>query len=257
MRGKKGKLHLRSNWVLNHFHEVLKKCNAGYLVLIDPEQCPVEKCAKLAREIERSGADAILLGGSFLTNDLDPVAKALKQETELPIVLFPGDSMHLTPHADAILYISLISGRNPNYLIGEQVKAAPRIQRYALKPIPTGYMLIEGGNRTAVEFMSGTIPIPRDKPDIAGPHALAAEYLGMQMVYLEAGSGATHSVPDEMISTVKNQISIPLIVGGGIRTPKIAAEKVAAGADFIVTGNVLEENGSFELMQAFANAIHG
>ena len=165
--------------------------------------------------------------------------------------------MHLTPHADAILYISLISGRNPNYLIGEQVKAAPWIQRHGLTPIPTGYMLIEGGNRTAVEFMSGTIPIPRDKPDIAGPHALAAQYLGMQMVYLEAGSGATYPVPNEMIATVKAQISIPLIVGGGIRTPKIAAKKVAAGADFVVTGNVLEENGSFELMKEFADAVHG
>ena len=248
---------MRSNWVLNHFKEVLKKHNAGYFVLIDPEQCEVRKCAKLAGEVEKAGADAILLGGSFLTNDLHPIAKALKQETKLPIVLFPGDSMHLTPHADAILYISLISGRNPNYLIGEQVKAAPRIQRHALEPIPTGYMLIDGGNRTAVEFTSGTMPIPRDKPDIAGPHALAAEYLGMQMVYLEAGSGATHPVPNEMISTVKAQIGIPLIVGGGIRTPKIAAKKVAAGADFVVTGNVLEENGSLELMKAFADAVHG
>jgi phosphoglycerol geranylgeranyltransferase len=243
--------------VLNHFKEVLKKHNAGYFVLIDPEQCEVAKCAKLASEVEAAGADAILLGGSFLTNDLHPIAKSLKQETKLPVVLFPGDSMHLTPHADAILYISLISGRNPNYLIGEQVKAAPWIQRHALEPIPTGYMLIDGGNRTAVEFTSGTMPIPRDKPDIAGPHALAAEYLGMQMVYLEAGSGATHPVPNEMISTVKAQIGIPLIVGGGIRTPKIAAKKVAAGADFIVTGNVLEENGSLELMKAFADAVHG
>ena len=248
---------MRSNWVLNYFKEVLKKQNAGYFVLIDPEQCEVRKCAKLAGEIEKAGADAILLGGSFLTNDSHPIAKALKQETKLPIVLFPGDSMHLTPHADAILYISLISGRNPNYLIGEQVKAAPWIQRHALEPIPTGYMLIDGGNRTTVEFTSGTMPIPRDKPDIAGPHALAAEYLGMQMVYLEAGSGATHPVPNEMISAVKAQISIPLIVGGGIRTPKIAAKKVAAGADFIVTGNILEENGSFELMKAFADAVHG
>ncbi len=254
--GKKGKLHLRSNWVLNYFHEVLKKHHAGYFVLIDPEQCEIEKCVKLAREVEQAGVDAILLGGSFLTNDLHSIAKALKQAIELPLVLFPGDSMHLTPHADAILYISLISGRNPNYLINEQVKAAPWIQRYALEPIPTGYMLIEGGNKTAVEFMSGTMPIPRDKPDIAGPHALAAQYLGMQMVYLEAGSGATHPVPDDMITVVKDQISIPLIVGGGIRTPEIAAEKVEAGADFIVTGNILEKNGSFELMKAFANAIH-
>ena len=248
---------MRSNCVLNHLNEVLKKHNAGYFVLIDPEQCEVAKCAKLACEVEKAGVDAILLGGSFLTHDLHPIAKALKQEIALPVVLFPGDSMHLTPHADAILYTSLISGRNPNYLIGEQVKAAPWIQHHGLEPIPTGYMLIEGGNRTTVEFMSGTIPIPRDKPDIAGPHALAAQYLGMQMVYLEAGSGATYPVPNEMISTVKAQISIPLIVGGGIRTPEIAAKKVAAGADFVVTGNVLEENGSFELMKEFADAVHG
>lgn len=248
---------MRSNRVLDYFHHVLKKHRAGYLVLVDPEQCEVETCGKLACEIERSGADAILLGGSFLTTDLHEIAKALKAETALPVVLFPGDSMHLTPHADAILYLSLISGRNPNYLIGEQIKAAPWIQRYGLNPIPTGYMLIEGGSRTAVEFMSGTLPIPRDKPDIARPHALAAEYLGMQMVYLEAGSGALHAVPAAMISAVKSQISIPLIVGGGIRTPETAAEKVAAGADFIVTGNVLEENGSAELMKAFATAVHG
>ena len=248
---------MTSNWVLNYFHKVLDKHRAGYLVLIDPERCEVAKCAKLAREIQLAGADAILLGGSFLTNDLHPIAEALKQETDLPIVLFPGDSMHLTPYADAILYTSLISGRNPNYLIGEQVKAAPRIQCYALEPIPTGYMLIEGGNRTAVEFMSGTMPIPRNKPDIAGPHALAAQYLGMQLVYLEAGSGAERPVPDIMISTVKTQISIPLIVGGGIRTPEIAAQKVNAGADFIVTGNILEKSGAFELMKRFAEAVRG
>ena len=248
---------MRSNWVLDYFHEVLKKHRAGYWVLIDPERCEIERCVKFACEIEQAGADAVLLGGSFLTNDLHRIARTLKREIQIPLVLFPGDSMHLTPHADAILYLSLVSGRNPNYLIGEQVKAAPRIQRYALNPIPTGYLLIEGGNKTAVEFMSGTTPIPRDKPDIAGPHALASEYLGMQMVYLEAGSGATQAVPEEMIATVKNQISIPLIVGGGIRTPEIAAKQVEAGADFIVTGNILEENGSLELMRAFANTVHG
>lgn len=248
---------MTSFWVLKYLHEVLRKHKAGYLVLIDPEGCEVEKSAKLAREVERAGADAILLGGSLLTNDLHPIAETLKSETSLPIILFPGDSMHLTPHADAILYTSLISGRNPNYLIGEQVKAAPWIQRYALEPIPTGYILIDGGNRTAVEFMSGTTPIPRDKPDIAGPHALAAEYLGMQSVYLEAGSGAELPVPNLMISTVKQQIGIPLIVGGGIRSSEIAVEKVNAGADFIVTGNILEQKGSFELMKQFADAVHG
>ena len=248
---------MASHRVLNYFHEILERHRAGYLVLIDPEQCEVATCAKLARDIERAGADAILLGGSFLTTELHPIAAALKSATRLPIVLFPGDSMQLTAHADAILYLSLISGRNPNYLIGEQVKAAPWIQRYALEPIPTGYLLIEGGNRTAVEFMSGTMPIPRDKPDIAGPHALAAQYLGMKLVYLEAGSGAKHAVPSAMITAVKARISIPMLVGGGIRTPELAEKKVTAGADFIVTGNVLEEDGSLALMQQFAAAVHG
>lgn len=247
---------MASNCILKYLHEVLAKQNAGYLVLIDPEACEVDKCAKLAHEIERAGADAILLGGTLLTIDLHPIAAALKDETSLPIILFPGDSMHLTPHADAILYMSLISGRNPNYLIGEQVKAAPWIQRYDLEPIPTGYILIEGGNRTAVEFMSGTVPIPREKPNIAGPHALAAQYLGMQLVYLEAGSGAKFPIPNDMISTVKSQIEIPLVVGGGIRTPETAIEKVNAGADFIVTGNILEKTGSFDLMKQFADAVH-
>ncbi len=248
---------MASHWVLNHFHEVLNRHRAGYLVLLDPEQCEVATCARLACDVEQAGADAILLGGSFLTTALHPIAETLKNATRLPIVLFPGDSMHLTAHADAILYMSLISGRNPNYLIGEQVKAAPWIQRYALEPIPTGYLLIEGGNRTAVEFVSGTMPIPRNKPDIAGPHALAAQYLGMKLVYLEAGSGAKHAVSDAMIAAVKAYINIPLIVGGGIRTPVLAEKKVNAGADFIVTGNVLEENGSFELMKQFADAVHG
>ena len=248
---------MRPHCILSYLKTVLAEKDAGYFILIDPEVCDVEKTAKLAHTIENAGADAILLGGSLLTHDLHSIAASLKAETELPIILFPGDSMHLTPHADAILFMSLISGRNPNYLIGEQVKAAPWIQKYGLEPIPTGYMLIDGGNRTSVEFMSGTAPIPRDKPDIAAPHALAAEYLGMQMVYLEAGSGATLPVPNEMISSVKEQITIPLIVGGGIRTPETAAEKVRAGADFIVTGNILEETGSIDLIKQFAIAVHG
>ena len=146
--------------VIKYLHEIIKKHKAGYLVLIDPDVCEIEKCAKLACEIERSGADAILLGGSLLTKDIQPIAIDLKAATSLPIILFPGDSMHLTPHADAVLYMSLISGRNPNYLIGEQVKAAPLIQQYNLEPIPIGYMLIEGGNRTTVEFMSGHCSYP-------------------------------------------------------------------------------------------------
>ena len=248
---------MTSNSVLKYLHGIIQNKKAGYLVLIDPDVYEIERCTKLACEIQRAGADAILLGGSLLTKDLHPIAEHLKASTTLPIILFPGDSMHLTPHADAILYLSLISGRNPNYLIGEQVKAVPWIQQYNLEPIPTGYMLIDGGSRTTVEFMSGTVPIPRNKPDIAGTHALAAQYLGMKMVYLEAGSGAELPIPDDMISNVHSQIDIPLIVGGGIRSPDIAAQKVDAGASFIVTGNILEENCTYDFIKQFADAIHG
>jgi len=163
--------------------------------------------------------------------------------------------MQLTSHADAILFMSLISGRNPNYLISEQVKAAPLIQKQGLEPIPTGYLLIDGGTQTSVSFISNTTPIPRDKCEIAWAHALAGQYLGMQLIYLEAGSGAKTPVPDLMISSVKKQVSVPIIVGGGIRSPETARQKVEAGADFIVTGNVIEKDPS--LMSAFAEAIHG
>ena len=248
---------MRSGSVLNYLREVTAKHKAGYLVLIDPDRSSIADCVRLAQQAEEAGTNAILLGGSFLTVDLHPVAKTLQNETRLPLILFPGDSMHLSPHADAILYLSLISGRNPNFLIGEQVKAAPWIQRYGIEAIPTGYMLIDGGCQTSVGFMSRTTPIPRDKYDIAWVHALTAEYLGMQLIYLEAGSGARLPVPNRMIETVRKHASLPIIVGGGIKTPAIAAEKVKAGADFIVTGTVIENSVSPSLIKEFAEAIHG
>jgi phosphoglycerol geranylgeranyltransferase len=248
---------MRAGSVLNYLREVITKYRAGYFILIDPDEYSVPDCIRLAHQAEEAGTDAILFGGSFLTADLNPMAEALQNETRLPVILFPGDSMQLSPHADALLYLSLISGRNPNFLIGEQVKAAPWIRRYDLEVIPTGYMLIDGGCQTSVGFMSGTTPIPRDKCDIAWAHALAAEYLGMQLVYLEAGSGATLPVPDQMVAAIRKHIRIPIIVGGGIRTPEIAAEKVKAGADFIVTGTVIENSDSPSLMKEFAEAIHG
>lgn len=241
--------------VLDYLLNVRRECKAGYWVLIDPDRYSIADCIRLAHQATDAGVDALLLGGSFLTVELNPMAEALQRETSLPLILFPGDSMHLSRHADAILYLSLISGRNANFLIGEQVKAAPLIQRYGIEPIPTGYMLIDGGCQTSVGFMSGTSPLPRDKFDIAWAHALAAQYLGMKLIYLEAGSGANLPVPDEMISAIKKQVSIPIIVGGGIKTPEVAVAKVNAGADFIVTGTIIEHSHS--LMKQFAEAIHG
>lgn len=245
---------VKPNTTQHYLQSILMKHRAGYFVLIDPDQHTVSSCARLGELAEASGVDALLLGGSFLTTDLDPIAESLKKATSLPIILFPGSVLQLSRSADAILYLSLISGRNPHYLIGEQVRAAPLIRHMELDTIPTGYMLIEGGTTTSVSFMSGSAPIPRDKLDIAWAHALAAQYMGMDLIYLEAGSGAKLAVPSEMISKIKDILEISVIVGGGIRTPSIAAEKVNAGADFIVTGSIIESDPS--LMRAFSDAIH-
>ena len=248
---------MQSNSVLDYLLKIPTKHKAGYLVLIDPDRYETDDCIRLARQAEEAGVDALLLGGSFLTGELNPIAEVLHQEISIPLILFPGDSMHVSRHVDAILYLSLISGRNANFLIGEQVKAAPLIRRYGIEAISTGYMLIDGGCQTSVGFMSGTSPLPRDKFDIAWAHALAAEYLGMKLIYLEAGSGANLPVPDGMISTIQEQISLPIVVGGGIKTPEIAAATVNAGANFIVTGTVVECRADSSLMKAFAEAIHG
>ena len=153
--------------------------------------------------------------------------------------------------------MSVISGRNPTYLIGEQVIGAPLVKDLGLEPIPTGYMIFDGGGHSTAEFMSGSSPLPMNRPDIAVAHALAGQYLGMKLIYLEAGSGAESAVPDEIISAVAKNIDIPLIVGGGIRKQEEAVKKVKAGASFIITGTAIESSGGGELLKSFADAIHG
>ncbi len=240
--------------IIEQLESIIGQYRAGYLVLVDPDRIKLKEIPSFAQRAQSAGVDGVLLGGSFLTNDLSIIAETLKKSTDLPIILFPGSAMQVTPHADAILFMSLLSGRNANYLIGEQVKAAPMIQRVGLETISTGYILIDGGQQTAVSFISNTTPIPNDKAEIAWAHALAAQYLGMKLIYLEAGSGAKKPVPDQIIHSVKKQVTVPIIVGGGIRSPEVARKKVAAGAQFVVTGNVIEQDPS--LMSAFADAIH-
>jgi phosphoglycerol geranylgeranyltransferase len=189
-----------------------------------------------------SGADGILVGGSFLAGvEFNEFVKKIKKYTSLPVIIFPGNSMQISSYADGILFLSLISGRNPQYLIEEQVRAAPIIKKTKLEVIPTGYILVEGGSFTSVGFMSNTFPIPQDKIELTKYHALAAEYLGMKLVYLDAGSGARKSISTQMIREIKNYISIPLIVGGGIKTPEEVVEKLKEGVNGVVIGNVLEE----------------
>jgi phosphoglycerol geranylgeranyltransferase len=190
------------------------------------------------------------------TNEFENHLTTIKENTSVPVIIFPGGIMQVSSVADAILFLVLISGRNPEHLIGSQVIAAPIIRRSGLEPISTGYMLIEAGNTTSAEFMSNTKPIPRDKPDIAVAHALAAEIIGMRFVYLDAGSGANASVPEEMIRAIASKCSLPLIVGGGIRTPEEARRKVEAGASFVVTGTVTEHNNHRSFIKEFAKAVH-
>jgi phosphoglycerol geranylgeranyltransferase len=230
----------------------------SYWVLLDPDDFSIDEATHIAREAAACGVDALLVGGSLLhSNHFDPFVAAIKKAAPLPVLLFPGDATQLSPHADALLYLSLVSGRNPTNLIGEHVKAAPLIKDLAIEPIPTAYMLVESGSVSSVEFMSNTRPLPRAKPAIAVAHALAAQYMGMKLVYLEAGSGAAQPVPAEMIAMVTSQVDIPVIVGGGIRDAATAKEKLDAGADIIVTGNLLRKNGATTIMAEIAATVRG
>ncbi len=248
--------------VLQSLLERLSVQKGNYLVLIDPDRKNDGRLDDLVAEVNESGADAILVGGSLIMDDgFEERVGAIKAASRVPVILFPGASNQLTRQVDAVLFMSLLSGRNPQYLIGEQVLAAPVVKYLGLEVIPTGYLLMAGGSPTAVEFMSNSQPLPMDKTDIVLAHALAAQYLGMSLVYLEAGSGARRSVPEEMIRCVAGELDIPLVVGGGIRKPEEAAGKIRAGARFVVTSTVLEQEStlparSLDTMRAFAAAVH-
>ena len=236
----------------------IKENGAGYLVLIDPDKKPLDDLISLAKICESAGVDGLLVGGSLLfSSAFDEFIKAIKNAVSIPVILFPGNGRQISGYADAILFMTLISGRNAHYLIGEQVHSAPIVRSLNLEPIPTGYMLIESGKTTSAEFMSNSQPIPRHKHEIAVAHAMAGEMLGLKMLYLEAGSGADHAVPNQMIKAVVASVRIPVIVGGGIRDPQSAREKVDAGASFIVTGTVMEEQKNHLMLESFARAIHG
>lgn len=243
--------------VFERLMKAKKEKGGGFFLLLDPDRASEQDILHLAEAAEDCGVDSILIGTSFMLNtNFHQTVKDVKEHTNLPVVIFPGGYGQISPHADAILFTSLISGRNPTYLIDEQVKGAPLIKRFGIEPIATGYMLIESGRYTSVHYISNTRPIPRNKSDIAAAHALAAQYFGMKMIFMEAGSGADGSVPTEMIETVSNYISLPVCTGGGINEPEEAERKILAGASFVVVGNRLEECRSIELMREFAEAAH-
>ena len=242
--------------IFNYLLSVKEEKGAGYIVLIDPDKNSEKSLEEKISKINECGVDAIFVGGSLiLDNNCEKRVKMIKSLSKLPIIFFPGGISQLNKYYDAMLFMSILSGRNPHYLIGEQVIAAPIVKDLGIETIPTVYLIIDGGSNSSVQFMSGSNPIPTEKPDILVAHALAAQYLGKKIVYLESGSGAKNAIPNHLIEAVKSYIEIPIIVGGGIRTPESAYEKVQAGASFIVTGSVIEDNDT-NLINEFADAIH-
>lgn len=219
-----------------------ENCKKMIAVLIDPEKCFERSFAGIVAALKSSPPDFIFVGGSMISDSFDSIIHILKEELNIPIVLFPGDASQLTSEADAVLYLSLLSGRNPEYLIGQHVKSAKNLVNSGLEVIPTSYLLIDGGKRSSVEYLSNTNPIPSDKTDIALSTVLAGQLMGHQLTYLEAGSGALKSVSTEMIQKISHNTKNPLIVGGGIRNIETVAGMLSAGADLLVVGNYIEEN---------------
>ncbi len=238
--------------------EIVQRKGAGFVLLLDPDCLQLHHIEDVMLRAKENGVDIFFIGGTLLLNkNFEGFVRKVKEcAGEFPVILFPGSIFQVSQYADAILYLSVISGRNPAYLIDNQVLAAPVVWQLQLETISCGYMLIESGQMTSAEFMSNSRPIPRNKPDLALAHALAAQYLGFQTVYLEAGSGAQLSVPEDMVAAVSKTISIPVMVGGGIRTPEIASKKVEAGAALVVIGNHFEDAQNYSKIKEFADAIH-
>lgn len=240
--------------ILTERHRTGKKSIA---VLIDPDK--VEDVLRLTHLINlgtENCIDFFLVGGSLITtSNLNEVISIIKENvSSVPVILFPGNSLQLDPSADGILFLSLISGRNPDLLIGQHVQAAPILRNYRMEVLPTGYMLISSGHLSSAAYISNTTPIPDDKYSVAACTAMAGEMLGLKLIYLDGGSGAEKEISQRMISSVRKVINVPLIVGGGINTPEKAQLALEAGADMIVIGNVLEKDP--ELLTEISEKIY-
>lgn len=219
----------------------------SFAILIDPDNLSLEEASEIINIATSAYVDYFFVGGSIITdiNHFHELISFFKKNTRIPVVIFPGNSSQVSPQADAILLLSLISGRNPDLLIGQHVQAAPLLKRSKLEVIPTAYMLIDGGSPTAVTYMSNTMPIPAHKSEIAVCTAMAGELLGLKLLYMETGSGAQNSPPYDMIQKVRNSVDIPMIVGGGIRDVETVKKVLNAGADTIVIGNHIEKDKKF------------
>ena len=238
-----------------HIQDLKAANKKSFAVLIDPDKLD-EGALLTTIEIGKAAlVDYFFVGGSLVVTDtLDKVVSTIKANSTIPVILFPGSPDQITPKADALLYLSLISGRNPELLIGQHVISAPFVKQSGLEIIPVGYMLIDGGTPTTVSYISNTNPIPSNKNDIASCTAMAGEMLGLKLIYMDAGSGAHRAIPTTMISQVAKYVQIPIIVGGGITSAEKAKENCLAGADIIVVGNAVEKDPT--LIKEMAAAIH-
>ncbi len=244
---------------MNVYASLVERKQSGrksFVVLIDPDKVDSSSLSSLLKKATASQVDYLFVGGSLVVSDhLDDCIRQIKQECAIPVILFPGSPSQLSRHADALLYLSLISGRNPELLIGQHVISAPFVKKSGLEIISTGYMVIDGGAPTTVSYISGAAPIPADKAEIALCTAMAGEMLGKKLIYMDAGSGAKKPITEEMISMVARNIDIPLVIGGGIRDAEKAYLNCRAGADVIVVGNAIEKEPS--LLEEIAAAVHG
>jgi phosphoglycerol geranylgeranyltransferase len=241
------------------YKELLEKKQTGaksFAVLIDPDKVDAAAIDMLVRLSVNAKVDYFLVGGSLvISNQLDEVVQQIKAVCDIPVILFPGSPSQVSKYADALLYLSLISGRNAELLIGQHVISAPFVKQSGLEIISTGYMVVDGGAPTTVSYISNATPLPADKNEIAMCTAMAGEMLGMKVIYMDAGSGAKKAITENMIHAVAQQITVPLIVGGGITNPEKAYLNCKAGADVIVIGNAIEKDAS--LIKEMSDAIHG
>lgn len=237
------------------FTERKAKGIKSFAVLIDPDKVQLFQLDELVRLGHEAQVDYFFVGGSLvISNHLDKCVQHIKAQSDIPVVLFPGSPSQISGHADALLYLSLISGRNPELLIGQHVISAPVVRQSGLEIMPTGYMVIDGGAPTTVSYISNAAPIPSDKSEIAMCTAMAGEMLGMKLIYMDAGSGARKPISEAMIERVASTIEVPLIIGGGITNPEKAYLNCKAGADVIVVGNAIEKD--FGLIRDIAAGVH-
>jgi len=243
---------------MNIYNNILKdkKTNKkSFALLIDPDKQDKDQLLSIIEKAKKANTDYFFVGGSLLTNDsLESCLTTLKESSSIPVILFPGNAMQVNDKADGILFLSLISGRNADMLIGKQVITAPILKQSSLEILPTGYILINSGKPTTVSYMSNTNPIPANKDTVAACTAMAGEMLGLRLIFMDGGSGAKNPISEKMIKTVRKSINAPLIIGGGISSGKKAIANCKAGADIIVVGNAIEKDES--LISEIANAVH-